>query len=871
MRNTIIFTVILFIAVIAATIFYFRDVNKDHKEAVLPLKHLPENTLLVASIKNDEVTDKIFSEFEIFDAILGFNNTEKIKSFKYNVLRNENLQAALGDSEVFISFHPDKDSVNTLFAVATVDDLTEKDFTTLNNDLAQKYSIQSTDTLGQKIYSLKDTAGTMLFATYYQKVLFASYAKNLLVSVVDKNTTHLSENQLDYFVKNNSRNTPLSIYFAHQQYANVLKHFQRREKGIFADQFAGLAGQSAWNINYKQDALMLTGESELENTKGNYIAIFRNQSKTTQLLYNYFPASTAVYMEYALSNKDKFSADLTEMFKEREETEKINSIKNSLADSTKTLSKFVEALNGNFALIEQTNQTNIGFIALKDSSTWNTIKNSLTEEYNDDIRRFKTNQLLYATLGDAFKTFSRPYVTIVDHILVVANSSSVLEYYLQDYNKKNLLTGTIGFKNFEKLQGNEANITLFVHNKNASSKITNSLTSHYTRNYRDKENYGFQDFYSWSVQLSGNRNNLSSQIYAVYKSKTALGSTADWTYALENKAITRPYVFNHSDTSQFIVIQELDHTLHAIHPSGQKMWSAVISGRIVGEIQQLEDRSLVFVTDKNRLFRINTDGKTLPGFSIGIPDEPIATPLIADINKTKAILIPTADAVYVFDMNGNRQTNWKNEDLTGRIIGPIRTFNENFIFATTEGYIYWLDQSGKISKTVNIEGDVQVKYPLTTFNNQIFIIDNKSYLYTYSADGKLINKVNIEETESAPIADFTNLNGSSNLQLVLLNKGTLRTYEIKDSVQTLFEHHFIKDIEDRPQYFKSSSSNQFNLGVSSRNNNLLYLFNENGTVEEGFPVEGQPLFYYGKINYNTNNYLLCMRRDHKLYAFKHQK
>jgi hypothetical protein len=39
----------------------------------------------------------------------------------------------------------------------------------------------------------------------------------------------------------------------------------------------------------------------------------------------------------------------------------------------------------------------------------------------------------------------------------------------------------------------------------------------------------------------------------------------------------------------------------------------------------------------------------------------------------------------------------------------------------------------------------------------------------------------------------------------------------------------------------------------------------------GFPVEGQPLFYYGKINYNSDTYLLCMRRDKKLYAFKHQK
>ncbi len=872
MRNTIILTAILFIAVIVASIFYFRDVNKEHTESVLPLKHLPDNTLLIASIKNDEITDKIFSEFEVFDAMLGFKNIQKIKAFKYDILRNEHLHSVLGNAELFISFHPDKDSVHTLFTIAAQEELVESNIATLIDNLSANYKIQSSDTLDHKIYSIQpDSSDLTLYATYYKEVFFASYAKSLIISVLDKKTKHLSESQIDYFIKNNSRNTPLSVYFAHQEFPSILKHFQRREKGIFSDQFVGLGGQSTWNINYKQDALMLTGESEIEDTKGNYVALFRNQLKTTQRLYNYFPAATAVYMEYSLSNKESFSSDLKQLFEKRSETQKIQSVYNSISDSTQTIQEFYEMMDGNFALIEQINQTNLGYIALKDSSTWNTIKNKLTTEYSDGIYRFNSSNILYSILGDAFKTMGRPYVTLIDQVLVVANSPSILEYYLQDYSRKNLLTGTIGFKNFEKLQGNEANITLFVHNKNANSKIVNALTPRYSKNYRDKENYGFQDFYSWSVQLSGNRTNLSSQIYAVYKSKTALGSTPEWTYAFDNKAITRPYIFDYADTSQFIVIQELDHTLHAIHPTGQKLWSAVIAGRIVGDIQQIEDRSLVFVTDKNRLYKIDTNGKTAKGFSASIPDEPTSTPYIADIQGKQNIFIPTAKAIYVYDMVANRNTKWETIDIVGNIVGPIQKVNNDLLFATTEGYIYWVDQDGNIQKEINIDGDIQLKNGLAIHNDNLYVTDTDGVLYQYSMNGQFKNKKILKEGLSKPYVDFSNLSSSNNLELVLLDRGLLNVLTLADSTQALFEHHFIKDIEDRPQFFKNSASNVHRLGISSRNNNLLYIFEENGTIVEGFPVEGQPLFYYGKINYNTENYLLCMRRDHKLYAFRHQK
>src|SRR5690606_40692987 len=104
----------------------------------------------------------------------------------------------------------------------------------------------------------------------------------------------------------------------------------------------------------------------------------------------------------------------------------------------------------------------------------------------------------------------------------------------------------------------------------AANIIANTLKTDFSQTFRDKENFGYQDFYGWSMQISGNDGNFLSSIYGIYKSKHALGTTPEWTYEFTNRPITQPWVFEHSDTSQFILIQEQDHTIHGIHPSGHR-------------------------------------------------------------------------------------------------------------------------------------------------------------------------------------------------------------------------------------------------------------------------------------------------------------
>src|SRR5690606_3779126 len=113
-----------------------------------------------------------------------------------------------------------------------------------------------------------------------------------------------------------------------------------------------------------------------------------------------------------------------------------------------------------------------------------------------------------------------------------------------------------------------------------------------------------------------------------------------WTFDINVSAITTPSVRLYSDSGRFILVQDAYHILHAISPAGQKLWNAQLPGPIVDSISQLPDRSLVFTTAE-RLYRIDTDGDPLPGFSLKLPQRATQGALLTSNDKTVRIEVGT--------------------------------------------------------------------------------------------------------------------------------------------------------------------------------------------------------------------------------------
>src|SRR5690606_10317109 len=408
------------------------------------------------------------------------------------------------------------------------------------------YEVTQKDTLGSRIYSLDRVAKDSIFhILYHEDIFFASFSEHILYQIIDKRIPKLGKEEIDYFIDNNSRNSPLSVYFVHEQVPHIAKHLMRKTAGNFINLFDNLGGQSAWNLSFKNDALILSGESETANGKENYLALFGNQQKTSQTLYRYFPQHTASYLSFAISNQDRFQSDLRTLLEVRKELPALQAQFAAIKKSKNiSFEEDIRPVFGReFAVVEQSNQTQLGFIAIADSQKLEPLLSALATNVSDSIYRFDHSNIPFALYGDPLKHFQRPYFLRVENTLVLANSQNLLAEYRRDWQRAHVLTNTLGFKNSERIQGNEANITCFIRTSTSSSIISNLLKADYRANFRNQKDFGYQDFYSWSIQIAGNNGHFQSSIYGVYKSKNALGAVADWVYEFNNRPITAPQVF----------------------------------------------------------------------------------------------------------------------------------------------------------------------------------------------------------------------------------------------------------------------------------------------------------------------------------------
>lgn len=872
MRNTIIITILLFAAVIGASIYYFSNLDSEKDGQIKPLTYLPQETFLITRIHNSAATDNIFKDYDIFEALIGRKEKQQWQNIKDSLLRNSAIQHYIGDGDIYISFHPTKDSIKTVFTIPTLEKINTSQASSIIKSLGQQYQVTESDTLGHTVYTFQHTDGSpSLHAVYHKSSFFASHTKALVLHVIDDTKAKIAKQHIDYFAQQNNRNSPLSTYFVHDQIAAIEQHMLRKNNGAFLALFQQLGGQSAWNLNFKSDALILSGESETSGKRENYLEIFGQQSKVSQSLYQLFPEHTSSYLSFSISDRTLFQNELNKLFSHRQESKKKEALAQTLKqDKDISLEGDIFTIFGNeFAIVEQSNQTELAFISLQDSVLLSKNISKFATETGDSVFRFEQADILYALYGDPFKTYNRPYFIIINNTLILSNSVNVLHAYKQDWSRINLLINSIGFKNFERIQGNEANITYFSRTRTSSRLISNLLKKSFSTIYQDNKNYGYQDFYSWSFQVSGNNGDFLSSVYGIYKSKTALGSSPEWTYTFKHRPITEPWVFEHSDTSQFILMQEQDHTVHGIHPSGKKLWSSVFHGRIVGQAQQLKDRSIVLLTDRSQLYRFSPDGKPLSGFSLKLPHEPSYSPTLATLNNEEILLIPAKDQLMAYDLQGKPVDNWRNITLDGKILFDIKVIDSQVFVGTENGHFYLFNSRGKLVKEETIQGSV-FKNPIALAHNEnqnpiLLALDTTSTLFTFDFK-QSPNKQKLRSLNNHALVDFGYLTNSNTASMIVLDGRNMGIYNLRDSLPSS-EFTFTQSIDNRPQFFKNASG-QHNLGVASRGNYLIYLFEDNGAIADGFPIEAFPNFYYGKIDYNSNNFLLCVRRDKKLYAFK---
>lgn len=524
MNKIILTTSLLLVAVFTVAYLYFSSISADSHDNDKALSLITNDAALILTFKNDKSIYEIFNDYTVFDAIVGSKKKEELSALKSLLQDSKTVFENTSGEDIFLSFHPLKgDSVAFLWTMALPQGLEKPDLIEglqRNSDVQIKESkIGETDIIEADVKSLR----RIFYLHVSQDVISGSFSKVVMINSLDPKTEKIGPRLIEEVNRSTrqSQNSPASVFINFPSSIPFLaKFFRNKLSGNFTllNRFNAIA---TLNMNFKSDALMLNGITETDTTKQNYINLFLHQKAVNNPIKRIVPDNTANYIAYGVSDYHIFHQDLKGLLKARNELEKLKVNLDLIRNETGIdVDRDIKKYWGNeFITFQLSTQEKFGGIQLTNGRQMQFFMDPISSEYADNIRHLDYPGILYYYFGDAFKQFNKPFFAIVDNQMIVSNSARALQRYSNRY-RRNLLHTNQGFINFDQLVADNSNISVFVHTRNSGSNIKSQLKPAYASNFKSGE-FGLNEFYGFSYQLSSENYHFFTNFYAGYKEKPA--------------------------------------------------------------------------------------------------------------------------------------------------------------------------------------------------------------------------------------------------------------------------------------------------------------------------------------------------------------
>ncbi len=518
MNKLILTTALLVVAVFTVAYLYFTNISVLSRNNDKALSIIPNDAAILFQFKNDKGIYDLFSDFEVFNAITGEQKQVEHTALKALLSQLNPLSERLEGQNIFLSFHPDKDSVLFFWVMPLPAELTSAGITDALSDnpnlRISMDTLNKTEILKAEIRSIK----RLFYLHVEDGVLSGSFSRKALQKSLDPEQAKLSKEFIkEINVENQqNQNSPANVFVNFKSSVPFISSFFKQKLNGNFSILNNLNAYATLNMNFKSDALMFNGLTQTDTAQKNYVNLFLNQRPVKNPIKRLVPANTANFISYGLSNYQTFHRDLQGLLNNRQQLKKINSTLNQISEETgiKPDRDIRKYWANEFIVFQLSTQERFGAIQLSNGRQMQFFMEPISTDYSDNIRYLKYPDLLYYYFGDAFRNFPKPFFSIVDNQMIISNSARSLQRFLTTYSK-NPLYPKENFANFNQFVADQSNISIFIHIKNSGSNITSELKPAYAANLKSNA-YGLRDFYGVSYQWSSNNDHFFTNFYAGY-------------------------------------------------------------------------------------------------------------------------------------------------------------------------------------------------------------------------------------------------------------------------------------------------------------------------------------------------------------------
>ncbi|SDF89631.1 hypothetical protein SAMN05421827_10237 [Pedobacter terrae] len=505
MKKIVILTSALFLGVAFMAYLYFSKLGIDNDAKDLALQSATNNAALVFSFQNDKGFYNIIDGQQLIQQVLGKDKMNLLKQLKASIVDDHLLNRYLKDQQVYISVLPD--SNKTLNFLITLQIQPDNDIKKFYDQLRHKKVITESS---KSLYTVKINDSLQVYLGIHNQVLTVSTSLKL----INDANIRLTENPFTEYIKENNhqiKNVLANMYINFNQAPLLLKNIIagniNGEIALFNQQnsFAVL------NYNFSKEKILFNGSTEIRD-QYNYLKLFENIAAQKTSIQNILPENTANYMLYAYDDYGKWLKKLNTWQEQTKILSKTSAVIKSVKNDYRTDLNLIfnNYTKNQFILFQLSTGEKLGAVSLSNGEKTKQLLLDVSTDYNEDIKLFKSADILYSYFGEPFKKFARPYYAIIDNNLVVANNASTVQSFLNNYKNNRLLIQTPQYLDVVNEISTTSNVSYYINTKNSVDIFRHNIQLNFYRHLRADS--GLKSFDTFCYQMSADKNKFITNL-----------------------------------------------------------------------------------------------------------------------------------------------------------------------------------------------------------------------------------------------------------------------------------------------------------------------------------------------------------------------
>ena len=675
-------------------------------------------------------------------------------------------------------------------------------------------------------------------------------------------------------------NIDLNIYINHKK----LPSFARQ---LFSESFLArsdasnlLADWSEIDLSQKTNDLLFNGFSFTGDSLNHYLEIFLHQKPSAFGLASLLPAETSFFVNYQISDCKQFFRDYESLLSRNNELVKHESSRNEInALYGIDIQKIVaDNLDGAAAMVftspDPTMPNENKYLIFKTLSgsrmeeallpiilkpetpkRRGRSKSASPNQYRIDketvftINKTAVGDFGTRVFGSVFSDVATNYFTVYDNYLIMAASVESLGRFLRANVLKETLANDKLFTSFASGLSNQFSYFLWCSPGRALPFFNETFHDSLYKNLKDKiKDIRKIESVGWQI---GTENGMIYNTAQVRYNPEVRESeaTVQWKSHPGKRMIGQPQLVKNSG----IVVQDSDNNLILIGSTGQILWRVALPGPIRSEIFQIDyfrDGQLqYFFNTDGALHLIDHNGKYIRNFPVKLHATATNGVAVIDYDRTKEYRFFIAGKdhkIYLYDKKGKIVTGWSSPKTEHDVIQPVQFFrvdNKDYIVFTDQRRAYVLDRKGKTR--VQVRGDISFSH--NPFTLEPASAKQKARLVTSDAKGTIISIGFDGSVKRLTLGSFSpdhyflddDIDADKKRDYLFLSGDSLVLFDQQEN--RIFSRKFRHPPVFSPKIFDFPDRSR-KIGIADTTENRIYLVNSDGSICNGFPLEGNSMF-----------------------------